>query len=332
MFGLSRRARRSADRACSESSPAIAEALEPRLLLSAVSVTYAASQITVKGDSLGDAIAVSVANGHYSVTGSNGTTITTKGTAPSNSANVSLNISLGDGGNSVTMDGLKARNVTVVTGKGADAVSIGGVSEVIIAGSIDVNTGAGADTVALSNGTYIGNVKIATGAGDDIVQFGYAGGAAALAYFAGSVSVDTGDGANTIDASTEATGSPVQFDKAVAFKMGKGNDILSMATGAATNQVLFSGNTTFDLGDGDDQFNVDRDGVGDTAEFNGPTNKFLFGAGANSVYGAGHASAMHFGSSASTSVTAKKGSLSSGLRSFFFDSVFDTSGDLYIQW
>jgi hypothetical protein len=98
-----------------------------------------------------------------------------------------LDINLGDGANSVNVNGARAKQINVTTGSGQDTVAIntGRVKR------LNVNTGDAQDTVNVAS-TRLKKVNVNLGASDDNLKF-----VAALPHWRKST-VDGGTGTNTL--------------------------------------------------------------------------------------------------------------------------------------
>lgn len=152
-----------------------AECLETRALLSAVGVSSAGGVITLSGNASNNSINASVVNGNLELTGSNGTTFTFNGTTastvdvPLNGQINGLNLNLGTGNNTFTLDGTGLSaiqgSVVVTAGNGNDSI---GLSNVTTTGAISVQLGSGGDSVVLSNSTAAG-IAIHAGNGSDVI-------------------------------------------------------------------------------------------------------------------------------------------------------------------
>lgn len=99
-----------------------------------------------------------------------------------------VDINLGDGANSVAVNGARANKVNVTTGSGQDTVAVNSVR----ARKVNVNTGDGQDTVTVAS-THVNRANVNLGAGDDKLVF-----TAALPHWRRST-VDGGTGTNTLN-------------------------------------------------------------------------------------------------------------------------------------
>jgi len=154
----------------------------------------------------------------------------------------SLKISLGDGTNSITING-QARidgGIRTSGGTGDDSVSmtyygnVGGVAR--------FDLGAGTNSVALHGGTFNGGLVVTAGAGSDGINVGAPG-----STIAGPAKFLLGDGANTVTATS------VLFGGGLSILGGKDNDIVT--TGGSN----FRGKTLVSLGEGTNSFAANFD-------------------------------------------------------------------------
>lgn len=163
----------------------------------------------------------------------------------------------------VTVSGI-TNTITMQLGRGADAVSITGLTDVVTASRLFVFSGPGADRVSISSASIGGQLSISTGNGDsnadgDIVSI-------TDVTVDGPLIVETGAGNDSVtidgvtarragvntalgeDTVTIAATSPVAFDS-LLISMGIGPDSLTIGTGTLS---LSKGRSRFVGGPGDD--------------------------------------------------------------------------------
>ncbi|HEY2251589.1 MAG TPA: hypothetical protein VGH74_11035 [Planctomycetaceae bacterium] len=234
-----------------------AECLEARALLSNIAVTAQAGVVTLVGDTGDHTLAASVVNGELELTGTNGTTLTFKGTTaatvdvPLPKTLKAIHIDLpGAGNNTVTVDGTGlpkvAGNFSVNLGGGTDSFSL---SNTTVKGTVSVNAGNGADTISLSN-DKTGEVSIRVGNGADTIQL--AGDTTK------EVEIKAGNGIDTTSLTNDATGS-------VSIRTGNGGDTIT-----ASNDT--SGNVAIRTGSGADSIQLTSDTTGRVAVTSGAGN------------------------------------------------------------
>ena len=142
---------------------------------------------------------IQIAKGLVAQTGNNVSTINISGlNTPGD-----FNLNTGDAANNVNISNIKTLDFTLADGSGADTVNINNFH----VRNFDVNTGAGADVLNIeTNSSFtgtsqvLGSTSILTGIGADNILIGNANDAAdTKVFFMGPVTVDAGDGANTIN-------------------------------------------------------------------------------------------------------------------------------------
>ena len=163
-------------------------------------------------------------------------------------------IDTGAGDDKVTAT-VKESTASIVTGDGDDSVTAtlsGNNTEA--PAKLDINSGAGNDTVKLTDDASNGTAKIVTGQGDDNVEVD--------AHTAGNggIEVDTGLGDDTVTLNN--TGSAPNPIGKINVSLGSGNDTanVDVSLSTAATEVILSGgagddtaNFTGALGDGDEK-------------------------------------------------------------------------------
>jgi methionine-rich copper-binding protein CopC len=102
------------------------------------------------------------------------------------------------------------KNTRIVTGRGADAIT---VDDSIFHGSFGAHTGRGADSVLIESqgdpagaaSNFDGPVEISLGSGDDVLQLGITGNAGNHSVFAKNVRFNGGQGSDTLSNANAAT-------------------------------------------------------------------------------------------------------------------------------
>jgi hypothetical protein len=157
--------------------------------------------ITMNGATV-DALTIAniqIAKGLVAQTGNDGSTVNISGL----NTPADFNLQTGIGVDTVNISNINTRDFTLDTGSGADVVNIDNFH----VRNFNVNTGIGADVLSIENnpaylGTsqVLGTATILTGIGADNILIGNASSPAnTKVFFMGPVTVDAGDGANTIN-------------------------------------------------------------------------------------------------------------------------------------
>jgi hypothetical protein len=157
--------------------------------------------------------------------------------------------------NGIALEAVRGGYVSIVSGDGNDAVTLGGD---IVAqhggGTITVDTGDGNDTVSLQGKIVAASnaeVSILSGGGNDVVTLN--GGI--LASGGGKVTVDAGDGNNTVSVDGDIVANNWATD-GVSIRSGGGNDVITLNGNITTE---WGGKVTVDAGDGNNTVSLNGD-------------------------------------------------------------------------
>jgi hypothetical protein len=238
------------ERRRAHSSVAPLEALEDRVLLSTVTVSFKGGNLTVKGDAENNTVGIEDNGmGGIVVRGYDGTEINEPGETEFviDEASIAKNAKLlfnagGDntvylgvdvGGNVIYKGGKQVDNfaindasvgkkVNVKTSDGDDLVGMQGAT----IGAFNANTGNDNDTIGIINSFIGGSTKLNTGNGDDVVG-------SAFTTFDGAVNAKTGNGDDGVF--VDAT-----FNSKTSVNLGNGDDDL-IAYGTFSGPVKANG-------------------------------------------------------------------------------------------
>ncbi len=188
-------------------SPFTLERLEDRRLLAGDVTVSLLDGVRIVGDDAANSLTIEVANGNVVVTGRGGTTV--------NGSNQPVTVSAGSIGTSL--------NVSL--GNGHDSLRVIGVE---VSGATEIAMGLGDDDVTIDGATFGQSVVIGSGAGDDVVRV-------LTSTISGDLSIYTTTG----DDSIQVTGSTVGGN--LKIFSGDGDDVVNLAGGSVAGDVIVSG-------------------------------------------------------------------------------------------
>ena len=219
----------------------VMEPLEQRLLLS-TTITYTPTSITVVGDTTktGQISISGNAGGNYFVNIPAETPIV-KGTPPAVSNKVSITVSTGNAGRTVSITPANAKNVTVNGGKGNDNITAGGN---VFAGNVTINGGDGTNTLTVNFVDIVGNLVINGGKDGDTIHV-----ATGATFVSGNTTIHAGDGGNQV------TVENVNIRGKLTINGGKDGDTVTLGSGSSTSLL---GNVSIDTKGGDDVVGVNQ--------------------------------------------------------------------------
>lgn len=257
------------------------EFLEPRALLSAgvdVLASVVHGNLNIRGTAAADVILLDQAGlnaDQVRITGSGGTTINGQASVVLSGLTGKVDIRMGAGDDSVTLEDMSLpSNVSVDGQKGDNTLSLDTVqiaqslvitnsasrSSTIAIGDTTIGKDlmilpcSGAETIALRSVEVQRNSLLVSGKGADVVTVDDS-------TFHGSVKLYTGQGADAvqIDANGDPLDSPTLFDGRVTILLGGDDDTLRLGVAGDTgNRSVFAAKATFDGGAGIDAlFNFD---------------------------------------------------------------------------
>lgn len=240
-----------------DSSPPAVAALGPSLVKIAAGKTVIGGGLTIKALSGDDVVQLDGLISAKSLTVDLGAGRGDIQIADSLTVSGNLLIQLGDADDDITVPGNVnvGGTTTIRTGAGDDQVLwYGGVS--LLQGAVTIDTGDGADEIAVQGWTVKAATKVSLGSGNDTLFIDNS-------IFA-AVNLDAGSGSDQVYIETQDLGGTTTFNGVVSVNLGDGDDLMIVSISFDTDDfAVFNGAVNVNGGAGLDQVyaNVDRDNV-----------------------------------------------------------------------
>ncbi len=232
------------------------EPLEPRLLLSGdLSVAVSGTTLKITGDAQDNQIVIDGSSGDLVLSGQDGELFDGQ-TGPLTFAQPiqSIVIKLTKGGdNAITVqDATLAKKVTLKSGNGGDTVLLNRLT----ARDVKLKTKDGADTITIMDSTISGNLKINTKDGIDQILID-------PTTIDGKLDINSGRGNDRIEIEASTVASKTKINASA------GDDDLDFRSVDPSNPLRLAGNVKINLGSGDDRITVKISNASAVARFDG---------------------------------------------------------------